>query len=146
MAFYQNSVGKRQVTPPTPFQAGDVMSADFDVDVSAGFVAASDKYEIGLLPAGCKIVDYLIIPTSMNGNATIGFMSGEPGAVDAARTVGAEFASALTLASTMIRATAFAAGLATPNVAHRGIGFTNSADVVAGAGKGFTLRVWYTMP
>ena len=43
-------------------------------------------------------------------------------------------------------AVAFAAGLATPSASHRGIGFTNSADIVAGAGKKFTLRVWYTMP
>lgn len=145
MAYYQNAVGKRQVMPPTPFQAGDVMVADFVVDLSAGFVSASDKFEIGMLPAGCQVIDYLIIPTSMNGNATIGFMSGEWGVIDAARTVGADFMSALTLASTMIRATAFAAGLAA-NAAHRSIGFTNSADVAAGAGKGFTLRVWYTMP
>lgn len=145
MALYQNEVGKRLVTPPTPYEAGEVKVADFKVDLSAGFVAASDKFEIGALPAGCDVVDYLIIPTSMNGNATIGFMSGEPGANDAARTVGSEFFSATTLASTAIRASAFAAGLAAA-AAHRGIGFTNSADIAAGAGKGFTLRVWYRMP
>lgn len=144
MAFWQTSQSKRLITQPQPYNADTVCRADFKFTFSSTFTAASDVLELGLLPAFCEIVDYMVIPENMNGNATIGFMSGEFGNKDDTRTVGAELFSATTLASTMIRAT-ISTGLLTAasETTHRAIGFKNSADITGAANKKITLRVFY---
>ena len=66
------------------------MWADFFYSFASVGLLTTDKLELGLLPAGCQIVDAILMPGSLNGNASIGIMSGEAGLNDAARTVGAE--------------------------------------------------------
>lgn len=146
MALYRSAYGLRQATSPMPFQAGDVMWADFFYSFASVGLLTTDKLELGLLPAGCQIVDAILMPESLNGNASIGIMSGEAGLNDAARTVGAELWSASAVASTPARLallTGFKLGVANVD---RGIGYTTSADIVAGAGKQVTLRLFYSMP
>ncbi|MBP7620402.1 MAG: hypothetical protein KA745_05520, partial [Gemmatimonadales bacterium] len=68
------------------------------------------------------------------------------GANDAARTVGADLWSATAVVSTPLRAALLTAFKVAASNVDRGIGYTTSADIVAGAGKRITLRLLYTMP
>ena len=57
MALYRSAYGLRQATSPMPFQAGDVMWADFFYSFASVGLLTTDKLELGLLPAGSQIVD-----------------------------------------------------------------------------------------
>lgn len=142
--LYQTEKAKRRVAP-TPFTAGALITARYDWTFSAGFVAASDKLELGILPLGCRIVGYKLIPSNMNGNISVGIMSGEVGLNDAARTVGAELYSAVAIASTIITAELAAALDLAPVQADRSIGVTLSADVAGAANKKIGLILNYVM-
>lgn len=146
MALYRSVYGLRQEMAPIPFQAGDIMVADFTYSFETVGLLTTDKLELGVLPSGAKIVDAILIPESLNGNATVGIMSGEAGLNDVARTVGAELWSAATVASTPLRAALLTAFKVVASNVDRGIGYTTSADIAAGAGKRITLRLFYTMP
>lgn len=144
MAFFQSPHAKMLAEQPTPATAAEVSSADFTFTFSDNFTAATDKLELGSLPAFCTIVDYMVIPENLNGNATIGLMSGTYGDPDSARTVGSELFSATTLASTPVRGSALTGLKITPSTTtHRAIGFTNSADITGAANKKITLRIFY---
>lgn len=147
MAFYQSDIGKRLASAPIVTEAGQVKSADFTFNFASGIVAASDKLEIGEIPAGAQLLDAILLPANLNGNITVGLMSGEVGTVDAGRTVGSELFSAQAVASTPVRMAA-AAGFAIPidKDNRRAIGCTFSADITGAANKTLTLRVFYTMP
>ncbi len=146
MAFYQSNVGKRLTSAPIVYEHGDVKVAEFTFTFSAGFVAASDKLELGEIPAGAQVVDAIAIPENLNGNITIGVMSGDLGNPDSARTVGSELFSATAMASTPVRASALTAFTIAPNhTDRRSLGLTASADISGAANKKITLRVFYTM-
>lgn len=142
MAFYQSDIGKRLISAPIVYEYGDVKCAEFTFTFSAGFVAASDKLELGEIPPDARPLFVDAIPENLNGNITIGVMSGEVGDPDSARTVGSEIFNAQAMASTVVRAVPVIA--ATVNV-RRSIGLTASADITAAANKKITLRVYYTV-
>lgn len=146
MALFRSAAGLRQQTAPMPFQAGDKMVVDFFYSFATVGLLTTDKLELGLLPAGCQICDAILMPESLNGNASIGMMSGEAGLNDSARTIGAELWSAQAVASTPIRLALLTGFNLAKATVDRGIGYTTSADIVAGAGKQVTLRVMYFMP
>lgn len=146
MAIFQNAVGKRQVTPPVPYTSGQVTVARFTYSFATAFTAASDKLELGILPAGARVVDYLILPTGMNGDCDIGIMSGTPGDPDNARTVGDEFFDGVTLASAVVRGSDPLAWKLAPAATDRAIGFINSANITADAAKTIELIVMYELP
>ena len=146
MALYRSVYGLRQEMAPIPFQAGAIITADFTYSFETVGLLAADKLELGVLPSGAKIVDAILIPESLNGNASVGLMSGEAGANDAARTVGADLWSATAVVSTPLRAALLTAFKVAASNVDRGIGYTTSAGIVAGAGKRITLRLLYTMP
>lgn len=140
MAIFQSEHGKRRKMAPTPEQAGQRTTAIFDYTFDVAFAFATDKVEIGVLPAGARVVDMIFVPANLNGNFSVGIMSGVAGAPDDARTVGAEFLSATALASAVVRMSA-ATGFNVAPLADvdRGIGVTGSADITASGTK--TLRV-----
>ena len=141
MAFYQSDIGKRITSAPIVYEYGDVKVAEFFYTFSAGFVAAADKLELGEIPANARVLFVDIIPANLNGNITIGVMSGELGDPDSARTVGSEIVSAQAMSSTAIRVVPVIP--ATINV-RRSIGLIASADITGAANKSILLRVYYT--
>ncbi|OQC35749.1 MAG: hypothetical protein BWX64_02331 [Acidobacteria bacterium ADurb.Bin051] len=147
MAFYQSDIGKRLVSAPIVTEAGQNKTAKFTYNFAGGFVAASDKLELGELPAGAMIVDAVLVPQNLNGNITVGLMSGELGVADAARTVGTELWSAQAVASTPVRLAALTGWtIAIDKDNRRSIGCTFSADIAGAANKNLDLYVTYTMP
>jgi hypothetical protein len=77
-------------------------------------------------------------------NVTVGFMSGEPGVVDDARTVGNQLISAVSVNDTVATATLQALRAITPTETHRAIGATLSGNVGANASRRLTLVMDYT--
>ena len=136
--------GLRQATSPMPFQAGDVMWADFFYSFASVGLLTTDKLELGLLPAGCQIVDAIPMPESLNGNASIGIMSGEAGLNDAARN---RWRRTLVGLGRRLDGPLGAAhpdsSWASPTSTAASAG-TTSADIVAGAGQQVTLRLFYS--
>jgi hypothetical protein len=145
MAIFQTDMAKGIIQPARVITAGSVICASARFVFSSAFTAATDKLELLILPAFCRIVDMTLLgETATATNATIGFMSGTPGDPDNARTVGSEFYSATAVNNTATRMSAVA-GFRQPAVGYdRSIGLTLSADVSAGASKVVELLAFYT--
>lgn len=143
MAIFQSETAKRRRVAPYPYTAGSVVCDKSTFVFSSAFTAATDKVELGVLPAGTELVGYKAVAANLNGNITIGLMSGEFGNPDNARTVGAELYSAQAMASG-VHVTEIAAGLnIAPAQVDRGIGLTGSADIAAAGTKSITLFLYY---
>lgn len=145
MTIHQSEHGKGRRIAPTPEQAGQVTCAIFEHSFAAAFAFATDKLELGVLPAEARIVDVVAVPTGLNGNITIGIMSGTPGVADDARTSGAEIFSAQAMVSTPIRMSAATGFNIAEAVIDRSIGLTGSADIAADANKTIKLFVYYIL-
>ena len=149
MALFQSAAAKGQEATPSTYQAGIVTTAIYTYTIAANYATATDKIELGRLPADVQLVAATLIGSNLGGaaNAVLGIMSGDPGDPDDARTV-------LTTAGNQIKgATAInnaafsvtqAEALAIPRSdKHRAIGVTLSSDVTGGAAKTLTLRIDY---
>jgi len=145
MAIWQSKIGKRQEAVPSVYAAGEFTTQRATFTFSSTFAFATDVLELGVLPAGCRVVDAIALPESLNGNITIGLMSGTVGDPDAARTVGAELWSATAMASTPLRLALLTGWNIAPSTGHRSIGMTGSADITASASKILTLLLSYSM-
>lgn len=107
-------------------------------------VAAADILELAILPPYCRILDLEIVSVGTGAvTADVGFMSGEPGSPDAARTVGAELFSAVTPTTAQRAALATLVGLASTETA-RGIGVKFSGAVAASASTKLHAKITYT--
>lgn len=145
MTIFQSEHGKGRRIAPTPEQSGQVTCAIFEYSFATAFAFATDKVELGVLPAEARIIDAVAVPSGLNGNITIGIMSGTPGSTDDARTSGAELFSAQAMVSTPIRASALTAFNVAEAVIDRSIGLTGSADIAADANKTIKLFVYYIL-
>jgi hypothetical protein len=145
MALFQSEVAKRRETPPTGYVAGTRMTAIFTYTFSASFTAASDKLEIGLLPADTQIVNVKMIPEGLTASNTVdvGFMSGTPGDPDDARTVGDEIFDGAAAVNTDIDAPPRDLLAIARSTSHRAIGVTCTENITGGAAKKLTLIVDY---
>ncbi|WP_333826859.1 hypothetical protein [Pararhodobacter sp.] len=134
MALFQSSMAKRRETPPTAYVHGARMVSISKFTFTAAFAFATDKIEMGLLPAGARVVGARLIGRNLGGanNASLGLMSGEAGEPDNARTVGTQLFSAQAAQNAEPTATTLACLSIAPSDGHRGIGVTLSADVAAG--------------
>lgn len=139
MAIFQSDVAKGLVSYPVPYAANEVVCLEFDFTFSTTFVAAADKLELGVIPQFSEIVDWTFIPQNLNGNITVGLMSGTFGDPDNARTTGSEFISATAMASAMIRGAAAAPFLLPKSNVLRPIGLTASADITGAANKSIKM-------
>lgn len=144
MALFQSPAAKGKQTPPVGYVAGAKMVAVFKHTFTEAFTAASDKLEIGMLPAGAQVLNATLISGALGvTTADVGLMSGDAGAKDATRTVGNELLNDASVNSTEAPATAASCIAVAPADTHRGIGVTLSADVVAGSTKTLTLIIEY---
>lgn len=146
MALFQSATAKGQETPPSVYQAGVVAKAIFIHTFTAAFTAASDKLEIGLLPAGIQIVGANVFGDSLGAiTADVGLMSGAAGSTDAARTVGTELFNDQSVADGTVGEAGIETCLAiAPGTSHRGIGVTLSGNVAAPlAGKRIVVVIDY---
>lgn len=145
MALFQSKVARGKATPPTGYVSGARMTAVFTHTFDAAFTAASDKLELGLLPAGAQLLRAELISGALGAiTADVGLMSGEAGTPDGARTVGNEILNDASVNGTAVSATTAACIAIAPDEGNRGIGVTLSGNVVAGANKTLTLVIDYT--
>lgn len=106
-------------------------------------VAAADILELAALPPFCKITRVEIISEG-TGAATVnvGFMSGDFGSSDPARTLGTELFSAVT-PTTLQTATITALAAIAPTQAPRSIGVRPSANIAANPATKLHMRIAY---
>ncbi|MGP9790693.1 hypothetical protein [Roseinatronobacter sp. NSM] len=144
MALFQSAMAARRETPPSGYVHGARMVAISSYTFTQDFTAATDKLELGLLPADTRAVRATLIGQNTGAtNATMGLMSGEPGDMNDARTVGNEFFAAQAVNNAEVAGTVLACLNIAPSDKHRGIGVTLSANVTAGTTKKLTLVLEY---
>lgn len=145
MSLFQSPTAKRKTTPSNPVHAGTLHVASFTYVFNAAFARATDKIELGFMPADAKIKGATLIGEGLGvNNAKVGFMSGTPGDNDVTRTVGTDFFAAQDVNATEGSMTALAAKAIATSTADRGIGVELSTnDVTASSAKKITLVIEY---
>jgi len=144
MPIMQSEMARRRETPPTAYVSGARMVAISSFTFTAAFTAAADKLELGMLPAGARVVGASLIGENMGAvNAVAGLMSGEPGDPNDARTVGSQLFAATSVQTAAVSATTLACLTIAPSNVHRAIGVTLSANITAAANKKLTLVLEY---
>lgn len=144
MAIKQSEMAKRRETPPSGYVHGARMVAISSYVFSELFTAASDKLELGILPADTQPVAARLIGENLGAvNAVLGIMTGEPGDPDNARTVGNELFAATSVETNPADATTLACLKIAPSDKHRSIGVTLSGNITAAANKKLTLVLEY---
>lgn len=145
MALFQSNAAAGRETAPGVFQAGIPAKAIFSYTFSAAYTAASDKIEIGMLPANVQPLSVQVFGDNLGAvTADVGIMSGTPGAVDNARTVGTEFFNDQSVADGTIGAASIETCLAVARSNnHRGIGVTISGNITAAANKRVVVVLEY---
>jgi hypothetical protein len=147
----QTTTATGKLLAATPDRAGDVVAHRAEIVLTAGQLTLNQIIEMLPLPAGCRVVDAILDSDDLDSNGTplvtvdVGFMSGDFGVSDAARTIGAEFFSASTVAQ--------AGGVARPTLktafrtersdADRGVGIKISAIPATAAGGTIGLTLLY---
>lgn len=149
MSLHQSAWAKGRKQAVSPSMAGQIVNVLFIYDIGVGAdgaLTAADKVEIGTLPAGAKVVDAVLSGVTGGAcTATLGIMSGDAGANDAARTVGTDFFAATSINGAATRMSALTAfDVATSDV-DRGIGCTISANVAETAGRYIKASVSYRL-
>jgi len=146
MAFFQSSTALRRLTPPRALSSGSVMVARFPFVFSTAFTFATDKLELGVLPAFANVCDAVLIGAiGAVCTANVGIMSGDVGDPNAARTIGSEFFSATDINAAVTRmslATGFQFAKADYD---RSIGLTTTANITASPSKKVELLLFYTL-
>lgn len=122
--------------------AGEVVAQAFTYTIEANMESTTDIIELGVLPAGCAIVDAILHCDDI-GSVTLdaGVMSGEVGSTSSSRTCGSELFSAAA-DSTVNRMSAIGGFQIAPSDVDRSIGVFPSADVTA-ADQVVTLILFY---
>jgi len=99
MALYQTLEARGSVTTPGPLTSGVVVAMESEFTIPAG-LAAGDVVEMLRLPAYCVPCDAILVSDDLDSNASptialdVGFVSGEVGKKDNARTCGSELFAA----------------------------------------------------
>lgn len=137
---YTGGMGRKQL--PSPYVANQPVTLIVSHEFTAGLLAA-DTLELAALPPNCKITQADLMT---EGTAAItfgvGFMSGEFGSSDPARTNGTELFAAATPTTMQSTGLAALANLAVSESA-RSIGVRCSANVAANAATKLHLRLTY---
>lgn len=129
--------------------AGDVITNDYFVDVTAAQIVLNDIVDLGVLPANHTVVDAILIPDDLDTNANptvaldVGIMSGVPGDTTSARTCGNELFAASTAAQggTPTRMSKKEGFLIKPAGSDRSIGVKFQAAAATAAAGRIRLRV-----
>lgn len=151
MAVYVGAISKfGNLGVAYPECAGEVTFNKFVVVLTAAQLVVNTIAEIGILPAGCTVVDAVLRSTDLDTDGTpavtldVGLMSGEVGVEDVARTVGQEIFAAATTAQaggSTAMAETLKAGIA-PTATNRAIGVKVATAPDAAATGTITLLVW----
>lgn len=142
--LHQSPTAKRKSTPSNPVHAGTLHTALFSFTFNAAFTSATDKLELGFMPADAKIKGATLIGEGLGViTAKVGFMSGTPGDNDDTRTVGADFMAAQSVNDTEGSITALVAKNIAASTGDRSIGVELSGDVAAGAAKKISMMIEY---
>lgn len=115
--------------------AGSVHQQTFTYVASGpSIVAAADKIELGMLPADAQLLEIEAIQIGMTAGTTFafGFMSGEFGSLDNARTVGNQLLTAQAI-NTLVRVPPHTFWNLGKSGVNRSIGCVMSADEAAAA-------------
>ena len=144
MTILQSTLAKGQKQAPQAFGTGINVSYLADFTIPAGMtVATTDIIELGVLPAGHRVIDARVIPTGDFGasvTADVGIMSGDVGSTGT-RTSGAEIFDDVALTAMVGLAKADSILLADADQ-HRSIGVKFSASIT-GAGQVIRLQLTY---
>jgi hypothetical protein len=147
MALFQApAVKSRREYPATGYQSGQVLAAVLDHVFTEDFTAASDVLEIGLLPAGAKLLSAELITGALGaGNtATLSVMDGAYADKDGTRAADTDIATGLAAHSAATPVdTADLLALA-PEEKHRGLGLEMSENITAGATKTVKMLITYS--
>jgi hypothetical protein len=145
MALFQTAQAQGRAPSPIGYVSGCVMVAIATHTFTTNFVAADDKIELGLLPAGARPVRVQLLGEGVGAiTADVGFMSGEPGDPSNARTVDDNIIDGVSVNDAVAAAPLAALLAITPTETHRAIGAVLSGNVAAGASKRLTLVLEYT--
>lgn len=144
MALFQNDIAKGFTQIAQPRDANALNTARFSYAFTAA-ASAGDIIEIGVLPMHCRVRSMTIVPEGFGAavNFDVGIISGEPGANDAARTMGAEFFSAQAVNATVVGMSAATGFNLAPTSAARGIGIKPATGIALNANQKFHLLVDY---
>lgn len=143
--LHQSNAAKGKLPAPVCYEAGCVCTAIFEHVFTTAFTAASDKLEIGILPAGVQIVDATLIGANFGAiTADLGILDGDAGEKDDARALtGTLLLNDQSVNNAEGNATKAACLAIAKADTHRGIGLTFSADIAAGATKKATVVIKY---
>ncbi|PHV10183.1 hypothetical protein [Chitinimonas sp. BJB300] len=148
--LYQSLAAQGRVQYTTPSDAG-ATCAPFDYDLKAA-LAAGDVIELGILPAGARILDMTLVTDKLDSHATptvaldVGLMSGSVGDTGN-RAIGAEcFAADPVGKAGGASRMSLKSGFTLPKAqADRSIGVKVNA-IATGAPTGrISLLLWYTL-
>ncbi|MGQ5522923.1 hypothetical protein ACUHMQ_06635 [Chitinimonas sp. PSY-7] len=148
--LYQSLAALGRVQTITPSNAGPTCTA-FDYDLKAA-LATGDVIELGILPAGARILDMTLVTDKLDSNATptaaldVGLMSGSVGDTDN-RSIGTEFFAAdLAGKAGGSSRMSLKSGFTVPKAqTDRSIGVKVNAIATGAATGRITLLVWYTL-
>jgi hypothetical protein len=124
MANIRQGAGVKNQPVAYPSHAGEVVNNRFSFAVPAAGYTIGDIIEIGSIPPNCSVVDMALVCDALTaGVGDVGVMSGKVGDTNPARTCGAEFFSAQSLAAAgSFRMTAATGFRVAPSAAERSIG------------------------
>jgi hypothetical protein len=133
--------GNARTPVPVPHRKGEVIEYLFTHTFTEAVAAADILDLFPVFPYG-RIVGFDFAAENIGAiNLSIGLMSGNPGSLDSARTVGTQLINAAVsttpLASTLTQLAALAANGETPV----SIGLVPSAEITAAANKKLHLRI-----
>lgn len=106
MAQLLSKFASRQLQIPSADRAGDVIVADYFIDLTAAQMGAGALIDLGPLQAYTTISDAILVPDAIDSNGSktvtldVGLMTGVPGDATSTRTMGAEIFSASTAGRT----------------------------------------------
>lgn len=127
---------------PEPLCAGALVALQYDVLLDPAEVDVGDIIEVGMIPAGVKIIDAtVVVPAEVGGSASIGTLSGEYMAKDNARVLNENLYVELAMAKGVHRLTDPAAFDVARHDAHTGIGLEVTEAFTAAGKIGLTVIV-----
>lgn len=150
MALHQNDHAKGRLTTPVPYCAGMVAHVVFTHTFSTAFTSATDVLEIGMIPAGAKLVEATVIGEGMGAlTVDVATMTGDAGepltsAGDARALTAEVLFNDASVNNTEVNATAKVCKDFPVSSSHRGLGVTVSGDVSASASKKVSVALRYT--
>lgn len=106
MPNFASQFSTNKLATATSHAAAAAIVNEYFIDVTAAQLVLNNIFDIGVIPAGHKVTDMVLVPDDLDTNGTplialdVGVMSGIPGDTISARTSGNEFFSLTAAAQT----------------------------------------------